>query len=293
MSSFLNKPISASQPNYLYSIISVALVLLLLGFFGLLLLHTQGLLTYFKEQVNIIIEIEEGTSEEEIVEIQSKLENSVFVKKGTATYISKNDALDILRKDFGEDFMDMNMNNPFYDVITFNARAEYMDSDKLSLIRTKIMDTHLKVSDVFYQETLVDVIVDNIQKVGWLALFIGLFFVFVAVILIHNTIRLAIFANRFLIKNMELVGASWEFISRPYMIRSIKNGFISAIIAISILLLLIFWIKTDMPEVAAMQETSSYVLLFTGLLILGLLITGLSTYYVVHQYLKMRLDDLY
>lgn len=282
-----------NQPNYLYSILSVALVLLLLGFFGLLLLHTQGLLTYFKEQVNIIIELEEGINEEEVVEIQTKLENSNFVKPNSANYISKDNAIDILREDFGEDFMEISMNNPFYDVITFNAQASYVDQENLKKIRTKIMDNHLKVSDVYYQETLVDVIVDNIKKVSWIALFIGLFFILVAIVLIHNTIRLAIYANRFLIKNMELVGASWEFISRPYMIRSIKNGFISAIIAISILLLLLAWVNSGMPELAAMQNTGNYILLFTLLLFLGVLITGLSTYYVVHKYLKMRLDDLY
>jgi len=281
------------KTSYLFSIISVALVLILLGFFGMLVLHTNGFINYFKEQINIIVEIKNDAEQGAAHYLEDQLTKEAFVKLGTIKYIPKKEAIELLKKDFGEDFLSYGFNNPLYDVITFNVNADYMQPDQLKKLRNDLIENNPVISDVYYQENMIDTVMNNLSKIGWFSLFVSLLFVLVAITLIHYTVRLALFSNRLLIKNMELIGASWEFISKPYIVQSIKNGLISSIIAISVLLLLLLWARNDLPELALIQPNSNFVLLFLGLIILGVLITGLSTYYVVNKYLKMRMDDLY
>jgi cell division transport system permease protein len=149
------------------------------------------------------------------------------------------------------------------------------------------------VTGVYYQENLVDEVGGNVNRAGWISLVAALFFVIVAVTLIHNTIRLSLYANRFIIRNMELVGASWEFISRPYLIRALRHGLLSAAIAIGILILLLSWAQNRFPELKQIEDLTGFILLFAGLILTGILINMASTYYVVRKYLRMREDDLY
>ncbi len=293
MSDLLGKPPSKrAKPNYFYSIVSMALVLFLLGFFGLVLLQTQQLIDVFKERVNVLVEIEPGTDSLSINTLLNDLKMVEYTKKESITYTSKEDAIKSLQKDFGEEFMALDLPNPLYDVVTFNVKAQFMKSDLLSQIK-KNFKTKDYVNDVYYQESLVNVIAKNVKKLGWFALgFSGLFLI-VAVTLIHNTIRLALYANRFLIKNMELVGASWGFISRPYIRKSVWHGILSALLAIAALVLVLLLAQREIVELQALQNLSNSLLLFGGLLLLGILISGASTWFVINKYLKMRLDDLY
>lgn len=280
------------KPNYLYSIISVALVLFLLGFFGLVILHAQYLINTFREKVNILVELEDGTEQRDIDALLDRLAQSAFVKPNSIQYISKEEASESMQDDFGKEFLQLDLPNPFYDLISINVRANYMRPDSLEQVKAIIQEDSF-VSDVFYQESLVNDIAENIQKVGYIALGIGLFFIFVAITLIHNTIRLALYSNRFLIKNMELVGASWEFISRPYLLRSMLHGAISGLIAIGALIVVLLWAQRDLPELRNIQDLSSFIALFVLLLMVGILINVFSTYYVVNKYLRMRVDELY
>lgn len=293
MSDLLGKPPSKrAKPNYFYSIVSMALVLFLLGFFGLVLLQTQQLIDVFKERVNVLVEIEPGTDSLSIVTLLNDLKMVEYTKKESISYTSKEEAIKSLQKDFGEEFMALDLPNPLYDVVTFNVKAQFMKSDLLSQIK-KNFKTKDYVNDVYYQESLVNVIAKNVKKLGWFALgFSGLFLI-VAVTLIHNTIRLALYANRFLIKNMELVGASWGFISRPYIRKSVWHGILSALLAIAALVLVLLLAQREIVELQALQNLSNSLLLFGGLLLLGILISGASTWFVINKYLKMRLDDLY
>jgi cell division transport system permease protein len=284
---------SRTRPNYLYSIVSVSLVLLLLGFFGLILLQGRELVRFFKERVNLMVELSQESSKSQLDELTARLESSRWVKSGSVRFISKEEALESLRADFGDEFLQLDMANPLYDVLLFNVNAGYVAPDSLSKIRTTLLEQHSNIHDVFYQESLVDVVAQNLQRIGWIALGIGLFFIFVAFTLIHNTIRLALYANRFLIKNMELVGASWEFISRPIIWKSFRHGFLSGLIAVAVLGGAFYLFLRDFPELAALQDWPAVVVLFIFLIFFGILITTTSTYYVVNKYLKMRVDDLY
>ena len=292
MSDSSHKNFSRTRPNYLYSIMSVALVLLLLGFFGLVVLQGQRLATAFKEKVNLLAEIKPEASGEEVSAFQEKLNRSSYVKPGSVQFISKEAGAELLRKDFGEDFLKLDLPNPLYDLVTFNVKSVYMESDSLDKIRQSLKNEDI-ISDVYYQESLIDEIVSNLQRIAFITLGIGLFLILVAGVLIHNTIRLALYSNRFLIKNMQLVGASWEFISRPYLLRAVQHGLISSVIAIGLLYFLLVWIKSDIPELQELQHLPSLVGLFIGLILLGILINFASTYFVVNKYLRMRIDDMY
>ncbi len=281
-----------SKPNYFFSIVSVALVLFLLGLFGLIVLQGKQLIKTSKEKIEIIAELKDAASVESIQGVKTWLENRAFIKPGSVKYISKEKGAAMMREEFGEDFLKLDLPNPLYDVLTFHVRAKFMQPDSLARIKLAIKKYPF-VNDVFYQESLVDVIAKNIQKISLIALAIGLFFILVATTLIHNTIRLALYSNRFLIKNMELVGASWEFISRPYILRSLKHGLLSSILAVGILTALLFLAQRDLPALKDMLFIPGIAVLFAALPVLGILICSLSTYFVVNKYLKMRVDELY
>ena len=293
MSNILGKtPTQRTKPNYWYAIVSMAMVLFLLGFFGLLLLQTQRLVDVFKERINILVELNPRVDSTEINSLLTDLKTAEYTKRETIQYISKEEAMQSLQADFGEDFLALDLPNPLYDVITFNIQSEFMESTLLNQLKNNFKARNY-VNDVYYQEGLVNVIAKNVKKLGWFALgFSGLFLI-VAVTLIHNTIRLALYANRFLIKNMELVGASWSFISRPYIKKSIWHGVLSALLAIAGLVLVLLLAQREIVEFNIFQDIPKTLILFLVLLLLGILINGASTWFVINKYLKMRLDDLY
>jgi len=281
-----------TRPNYLYSVISVALVLFTLGFFSLVVINAQMLVKTLKERVNLTIELATTASEADANRLSSKLKQAPYVRENSVEYISKEEAAALLREDFGEDFLKLDLPNPLFDVITFNVKAGYMEADSLQLIRAHLKQDAI-VEDVFYQESLVSDIAENIKSISWIAIGVLILFIAIAVVLIHNTVRLALYANRFIVKNMQLVGASWEFISRPYLRRAMRHGFLSGLLASAALFILYLWVQSDVPGLRGIIDWSMLGLLFLFLLLLGACINGLSTYYVVRKYLKMRVDDLY
>lgn len=292
---FQTKSTSRKNPNYIYSILSVALVLFLLGFFGLFLLHSPKWMKEFKEQINLMVEINAGVEKEEIDDLINSLEEKPYIKSETVEFVTKEMIAEEMKEELGSTESTLGISNPFYDMINFNMKSDYLQSDSLEIIRDMIMQNEI-VKDVFYQELLVDEVNANIRKVGFVALLLGFLFVIIALVLIHNTIRLAMYSNRFVIKNMQLVGAKWEFISKPYLTRGLINGLWSGGLAIVMLLLVIFLIHNQFPALRFdiwLEDIFSIFIVMTGLSLLGVLITYGSTYFVVNKYLKMRLDDLY
>jgi cell division transport system permease protein len=179
-----------------------------------------------------------------------------------------------------------------YDVFTFNVAASYLDADSLTQIRAVLLQQDA-INDVYYQESLVDQLARNMQKISWILFGVSILFVILALSIIHNTIRLDLYANRFLIKTQELVGASWEFISRPYLRKALWHGFLSAVLAIVLLLILQFWFQQQLPEIRQLQHPLAFTSLFFLLIILGMFINWVSTYFVVRKYLSLREEDLY
>ncbi|HMQ48783.1 MAG TPA: permease-like cell division protein FtsX [Saprospiraceae bacterium] len=288
----MNPSVGKTKPNYWYAIISVALVLFLLGLFGMAVLDARLLIQEMKENVNLILELKPDVQREEVQALRQTLEKSKYIKAESLEYVSKERGADMMREEFGEDFLKLDMPNPLYDVFTFNVRAVYMQQDSLKALKASLKELD-SVNDVYYQESLVNKIVENLESMSWIIIGIALFFILVALVLIHNTVRLALYANRFLIKNMELVGASWSFISKPYLLKGLGHGLLSGLMAALALFLLNNWLQKQIPGIGQQHSWLDFGLLLLALLLLGLFINTLSTYYVVRKYLKMREDDLY
>mgnify|MGYP001164245219 CR=1 FL=1 len=287
----MKKP-PTSKPNYFYAIVSVTLVLFLLGLFGLLVVQGRQFVKMLKEQVEVIVELKPDAAPGQVDSLQAYLDGSAFFKPHSIQFISKEEGTAMMREEFGDEFLKLDMANPLYDVLIFNVRSEWMEPDSLRNIRDNIRRFDC-VSDVFYQENVAGTIAENLNKASVAVLLAGLFFILVAVALILNTIRLALYANRFLIKNMELVGASWGFISRPYLARSFWHGLLSGLLALGALSALIYLLLRNADDPVSLLDLPGIGAVFAALLLLGIFITVVSTYYVVKKYLKMRVDDLY
>lgn len=283
---------SRTKPTYIYAIISVALVLYVLGFFAITALNARQLVTLFKEKIDIWLELKPGITQEDVARIVTQVRRQPFVKKESIKFITRAEAARSMKSDLGDESLLEQMPDLLRDVVRFNVSAEYLRNDSLAEWREELRQDTL-IADLYFEAANVGNVSKNIENIGWITLILGLLLVFAAITLIHNTIRLALFSNRFLIKNQELVGASWGFITRPYIQRGLWNGLISAIIAIAVLVATLAWIQHLIPEVADLQSTNDTVLIYFALAVTGLLISGLSTWFVVNKFLRMRIDDLY
>jgi cell division transport system permease protein len=281
-----------TRPTYLYAITSVALVLFILGFFGLMALHAHSLVQIFKERVDIWMELNPNTTQEDVTRIVGDVRSKPFVKPESVRFITREQAAATMRKDLGDESLLEELPGMMRDVVQFNVHASYLHNDSLTAWRTALRQDSA-VADLYFEATNISNIGPNIEKIGWMSLGLGFLLIFAAITLIHNTIRLALYANRFLIKNQELVGATWGFITRPYLRRGFLNGLWSAGLAIAALIVLLWWGRQAIPELKDLEDLNGMLMIFTGLVILGVLISGLSTYFVVHKFLKLRIDDLY
>ena len=281
-----------TKPTYFYAIASVALVLFVLGFFAIMALHGRKLVTLFKEKVDIWLELKPGLAQEDVARIVNEVRRQPFVKVETIKFITREQAAATMREDLGDTSMLKDMPDLLRDVIRFNVKAEFLEDQKLKDWR-EVLRQDTVVSDLFFEAANTGNVSHNIRNIGFVTLILGFLLILAAITLIHNTIRLAMFSNRFLIKSQELVGASWDFISRPYIQRGIINGLLSALIAIVALMCMLWWLRTLIPELEQLEDPNGIVFVILGLILVGVLISGLSTWFVVNKFLRMRIDDLY
>ncbi len=287
-----NNPTGGRRPNYGYAIISVSMVLFLLGFFGLVLLQAAQLSRSLKEGIDLIVELAETSGPADREAATQQLQRTPGVRPATIEFISREQALRDMSEEMGEDLLKLDLPNPLFDVLTFNVRAAYLQEDSLAAIQAQLRPL-AGVVDVYYQENLIEKIAGNVRRLGWIALAAGIVFLAVAVFLIHATIRLALHANRFLIKTQELVGATWQFISRPYLRRAWRHGVVSGLIAVTALFGTLVWLQNQAPELELFRYPLWTAGLFLALILLGILLNYFSTYYVVRKYLRLRVDELY
>lgn len=280
------------RPNYVYSIVSVALVLLLLGIFGLWLVQATHLSKTLKEEIDILTELRDETPEAARKELAATIGAYSFVRPGSVTYRTKEQALVEMGEEVAEDLVALDLPNPFRDMLVFNVEEAYLQADSLALI-AEMIKQNVAVLDVYYQETFIDRVVENARKLALVFAGMAVLLVLIAVVLIHNTVRLSLYANRFLIKTQELVGASWSFISRPYLRRAFWHGLLSGLLAIGGLVGIQFWLQNQVPELHLFEKMDWLLLLYGGMLLLGVLISYVSHYSVVRRYLRLRVDDLY
>lgn len=278
------------QSSLFISIISTSLVLFMLGLLGLVILYTRQLSDYVKENIGFSIIINEDVKEAGIIRLQKILDASDYVK--STEYITKEQAAKDLSTDLGEDFIGFLGYNPLLPSIDVRFKAEYANNDSLAKIKKTIL-LNKEVKEVFYQESLVDVINSNVRKISLFILSFSGILLLISIALINNTIRLSVFSRRFLIKSMQLVGATEQFISKPFIIKGITNGLISAMVAIALLITVIFLAQNELPELISMRDIDLFLSLFLFVILLGFLISWLSNYFAVRKYLRIKADDLY
>ena len=290
MSKKSNNKYTGAKPNYLYTIISMALILFVMGLLSLVILQGNQLIDTIKSNVIVLVEIEEGTNRQAIDSLEMALKSMVFVQPNSLKFVSKEQIAREMESEMEEDLKVLSMENPFLNMFNFNPRPDYIRSDSLKSIQQQIMQLQY-VKGAYYKGNLVEKISKNIKKLTFIALGLSLFFIFVALILIHNTIRLALYANRILIKNMQLVGATWGFISRPYLWRAVGYGLLSSVIALGGLYLMYKITAYQLPQLYISARQVLYLAL--ALTTLGVAISTISTYFVVRKYLRANIDDLY
>ena len=280
-----------SKPNYIYSIVGVAVVLFIMGIMGWLFLNLHSIGDNFKEDIRISVYIRTA-DKNTIGKIQAFIANQPYAKN--VEYIDKDKAKEIWNKENSEDWAKILSVNPLPESIDFFAKANYVNPDSLNKITADISSNFKDdVADIQYPKSLVTSLNERAAKLGVIFLVMSVILGIIIIISIDNTIRLAMFSNRFLIKTMQMVGATRGFIAKPLVIRALINGLISAAIALLILFTLIQWAGAQFPQIQTLQGLGNNLILFSGIIIIGVGISVLSTYRSVIKYLKMKLDELY
>lgn len=291
MASTGTSALKRSKPNYIYSIVGVAIVLFIMGIMGWLFLNLQSIGDSFKEDIRISVYVR--TADKNTVgAIEKFIASQPYAKN--VEYINKEKAKAIWNKENNEDWGKILEANPLPESIDFFAKADYVNTDSLTKITAAIENTFSKdIADIQYPKNLVTSLNERASKIGVIFLVMSIILCIIVIISIDNTIRLAMYSNRFLIKTMQMVGATRNFISKPLLIRALLNGLISAFVAIFLLFGLIEWATTQFPQIGMLQGISNSLILFGGLILLGVGISVFSTYRSVLKYLKMKLDELY
>ena len=278
------------QTSTATTIISISLVLFMLGLLGLIVLHAHKLSDYVKENIGFSVIIREEVKEPAIIEFQKKLDLQPFVK--STQYISKEQAAEDLTKDLGEDFVDFLGYNPLLASVDIHLKANYANNDSLAMLEKQLIQNRV-VKEVFYHKSLVDLVNSNIRKISIVLLLFTLVLLLISVALISNTIRLSVYSKRFIIKSMLLVGATQRFIRKPFLLKSLLHGFISALIAIALLAVVLYFSRSALPELVDLQDIDMFLSLFGIVTALGLIITGISTLFAIRRYLRISNDKLY
>ena len=276
--------------SYFSVVLSIALVLFLLGLLGLLVLNAQKVADHFKEQVTVTIFLKDTAKEVEIKQLEKSLAMADYVK--STNYVTKEQAAESMKEDSGEDFMEFLGINPLKNSIDVHLKADFVTSEKLENISKEALSKNF-VDEVSYDNDLVTLMNDNVKKISlWILIISGLF-TLIAVLLINSSIRLAVYSKRFTIKTMQMVGATKQFIRRPFVWRSVRLGIVGAIVALIGMAVVLYYINKMFPELELLNKPVLIVALFAFVFVLGILITWVSTFFATQRFLNLNTDRLY
>lgn len=283
-------PRKKTKSVYISTVISIALVLLMTGLLGLILVHAKNLSKYVKENIVLNVIINNNVNEGDILSLQKDLEKDGYVLR--TEYVSKELAAKNLQEDLGEDFVEYLGHNPLLPSVDIYLKEQYANSDSIQPFIEKVSQNS-RVREVVYQESLIDMVNKNIRIISIVVLAFAVILLVIAIALINNTIRLAIYSQRFLIKSMQLIGATKNFIRKPYIMYGIVHGLIGSLIAILLLIFTLQFAQKQVPELVFLRNWYEFGAIFVFVVILGILISGLSTYFAVTKYLKAKSNSLY
>lgn len=275
---------------YMSSVISISLVLLLVGVAAMLLMNARSVSNYFKENMEVAVIMDQTAEDDEVMAFLEELGNERYVK--TTTFVSREQGEQEMMEMLGEDFLDVFESSPIPVSIDMTLLSEYVSSDSLDVVTSELI-AHDIVDEVNYQKSLVDALNANFNRISAvIGVFIALL-LFVSYVLINNTVRLSVFARRFTIHTMKLVGATRAFIRRPFLVQAAVQGLFSAIIANAALVGLLFLLKDRFGRLFEIFSQEILIIVMCVVLLSGLLICVISTYFVVNKLVSLKKDELY
>ena len=276
--------------SYFSVVISISIVLFLLGILGLFLLNTKNLVSHFKEQIVMTVFLKDSAKDIEISQMQKKIQLNAATRK--VTYTSKEEAAELYARDIGEDFVEFLGYNPLLNSLDIYFNSTYVNNLSLNAAKTEIEVSDF-VDEVVFDQPLVTLLDENIQRVSFLLLMISALFIIIALLLINSSIRLSIYSKRIIIKTMQLVGATKSFIRKPFILSHIRLGILSSILALIGLSFLLWEIDKRFPELEMFQQQNELTIIFISIMTLGIGITGLSTFFATQRYLKLKTNAVY
>ncbi|MGO4820285.1 MULTISPECIES: cell division protein FtsX [unclassified Flavobacterium] len=276
--------------SYFSVVLSVFLVLFLLGILGLFIINSQKLANDFKEKIAMTVFFKNEANDSILKSFGAELKKAPYAK--STVYVTKEQAAKQHTDIIGEDFMTFLGENPLQNSFDIHLKADYVEKDSIAKIETKLRQNPM-ISDIVYDKQLVNLVNDNIKKVSMWILIISGFLTFIAVLLINSSLRLSIHSNRFIIKTMQMVGATKSFIRKPFVMRSIKLGILGAVLAIIALIGVLFYVETKFPDLGILDNKALIGFVLLGVFGIGVLITWLSTHFATQRFLNLRTDDLY
>ncbi len=279
------------QTSYITTIVSITLVLFLLGVMGLLILNSKKLSIYVKENIGFSVILKENSKEADIIKLRKQLDATKYIK--STRFITKDEAAEDLKKELGEDFTEFIGYNPLLSSIDVKLYADYTNADSLAVIESDLARYNNLVKEVFYQKNLISIVNQNVKRISIvLLIFSGLLF-FISWALINNTIRLSVYSKRFLIKTMQLVGATKGFIRTPFLNSGTIAGIIGGVIANLMLVIIIRYTEKEFEGAISFADLNILIVLFSGIIVLGVIISRISAFYAVNKYLKIKGKELY
>ncbi|WP_127844528.1 cell division protein FtsX [Psychroflexus aestuariivivens] len=276
--------------SYFSVVISIALVLFLVGLLALLVLNTKKVADHFKEQIALNVYLKDTAKEVEIDQLQKTLALADYTK--SIEFVSKEEAAKSFSKEIGEDFMDFLGYNPLQNSIDIYFNADYVSEVQIAEISRDLSEKKF-VDEIIYDKPLIALLNDNIKRLSFWILIVSSLLTFIAVLLINSSIRLSVYAKRFTIKTMQMVGATKGFIRRPFIWKSVKLGIIGSILAMIGMAVVLYYLNKSFPELQLITDQLMLAAIFAGVLLLGIIISWLSTFFATQRFLNLKTDELY
>lgn len=278
------------KTSYLSTVVSITLVLYMLGLLWLIIMHAKKLSDYVKENIGFTVFLNEKVNEVDIIQLQKTLDAREYVK--STEYVPKEKAATDLQKDLGEDFIDFLGYNPLPSSIEVRLKAAFANSDSLAVLENELVKNK-NIKEVSYQKSLVSMVNENLRKISLIILGFSSLLLIIAIALINNTIRLSVYSKRFLIRTMQLIGATENFIRKPFLLQGLLQGIVGSVISLILLVFTLYFAQKEVPELQKLQDAALFIKLFIFVTVLGIIISWASTYMAVRKYLRIKTDYLY
>ena len=278
--------------SYFVSMISIALVLFVLGMYAFLMTYTDKLLNHVKENIGFEVVIKSNAKESSIKSLKDELSKKKYIK--SIEYISKEEATNRLKEDLGDDFLEWlgDVENPLLPSIDIRFVSDYANNDSMAMVE-KWLGTKTIIKEVIYQKGLTNTINTNIKRVKFVLFAISIILLFITIVLISHTIRLSVYSKRFIVRSMQLVGATEGFIMKPFLKTFMKQGLWAAVIALTFITISLLWIKQYLPETDLFQSNMYIFKIYLSIIGISLLLTMLSTFFSMKRYLNADIDQFY